>query len=59
MNLAALRERARLYQQVRVFFAERQVLEVETPALSQAGNTDPFIDSFTVNTTAGLRYLQT
>ena len=59
MNLAALRERARLYQQVRVFFAERQVLEVETPALSQAGNTDPFIDSFTVNTVAGLRYLHT
>ena len=59
MNLAALRERARLYQQVRVFFAERQVLEVETPALSQAGNTDPFIDSFTVNTAAGLRYLHT
>ena len=59
MNLVALRERARLYQQVRVFFAERQVLEVETPALSQAGNTDPFIDSFTVNTTTGLRYLHT
>ena len=59
MNLTALCERARLYQQVRVFFAERQVLEVETPALSQAGNTDPFIDSFTVNTTVGLRYLHT
>ncbi len=59
MNLAALRERAQLYQQVRVFFAERKVLEVETPALSQAGNTDPCIDSFTVNTATGLRYLHT
>jgi lysyl-tRNA synthetase class 2 len=59
VNLAALRERAQLYQQVRVFFATRKMLEVETPALSQAGNTDPFIDSFTVNTAAGLRYLHT
>lgn len=59
MNLTALHERARLYQQVRVFFAERSVLEVETPALSQAGNTDPFIDSFSVNTGAGLRWLHT
>lgn len=59
MNLAALHERASLNQQVRVFFAERKVLEVETPALSQAGNTDPFIDSFSVNTPQGLRYLHT
>lgn len=59
MNLTALKERALLYQQMRVFFAERQVLEVETPALSQAGNTDPFIDSFSVNTPQGLRWLHT
>ncbi len=59
MNLAALQERALLNRQVRVFFAERKVLEVETPALSQAGNTDPFIDSFSVNTPQGLRYLHT
>ena len=59
MNLTALQERASLNHQVRVFFAERKVLEVETPALSQAGNTDPFIDSFSVNTPAGLRYLHT
>ncbi|MEZ5451480.1 MAG: hypothetical protein R3E93_01490 [Thiothrix sp.] len=38
MNLTALKERASLYQQVRVFFGQRNVLEVETPALSQAGN---------------------
>jgi len=59
VNLAALQERALLNRQVRVFFAERKVLEVETPALSQAGNTDPFIDSFSVNTPQGLRYLHT
>jgi elongation factor P--(R)-beta-lysine ligase len=44
---AALHLRARLYQRVRAFFAERGVLEVETPILSAAGNTDPNIDSFT------------
>ncbi|MEZ5454460.1 MAG: EF-P lysine aminoacylase EpmA [Thiothrix sp.] len=59
MNLTALKERASLYQQVRVFFGQRNVLEVETPALSQAGNTDPFIDSFSVNTAHGLRWLHT
>ena len=42
----ALQLRARLYALVRVFFAERQVLEVETPILSAAGNTEPNIESF-------------
>lgn len=59
MNLTALKQRAILNQQVRVFFAKRNVLEVETPALSQAGNTDPFIDSFSVKTAHGLRWLHT
>lgn len=59
MNLTALKERAALNRQVRVFFEQRNVLEVETPALSQAGNTDPFIDSFSVNTSQGLRWLHT
>lgn len=38
--------RARLYGLIRIFFAERDVLEVETPILSAAGNTDPNIQSF-------------
>jgi elongation factor P--(R)-beta-lysine ligase len=42
----ALRLRASLYASLRVFFAERGVLEVETPVLSRAGNTDPNIASF-------------
>ena len=42
----ALRLRARLYQWLRDFFAARGVLEVETPVLSAAGNTDPNIESF-------------
>ncbi len=46
-SLASLQLRAQLYALVRVFFAERNVLEVETPILSAAGNTEPNIDSFT------------
>lgn len=42
----ALRLRAQLYATIRAFFAERAVLEVETPILSMAGNTDPNIESF-------------
>lgn len=45
-TLDALRLRARLNAAVRAFFAHRGVLEVETPALSRAGNTDPNIASF-------------
>jgi lysyl-tRNA synthetase class 2 len=45
-TLDFLHARARLYAHVRTFFAERAVLEVETPILSAAGNTDPNIQSF-------------
>ena len=45
-SLEAIRLRARLYAEIRGFFAARGVLEVETPVLSQAGNTDPNIASF-------------
>jgi lysyl-tRNA synthetase class 2 len=43
---ATLELRARLYTQIRAFFAERNVLEVDTPILSEAGNTEPNIESF-------------
>ncbi len=42
----ALRMRARLGALIRDFFSERQVVEVETPILSAAGNTEPNIDGF-------------
>ena len=42
----ALHLRAALYALIRAFFAERGVLEVETPILSEAGNTEPNIESF-------------
>lgn len=43
-----LRLRARLNAAIRTFFAERAVTEVETPVMSQAGNTDPNIASFSL-----------
>lgn len=64
-GLGALRLRARLYALIRGFFAARDVLEVETPILSAAGNTEPNIDSFTTrfsgHRSAGpdLRWLRT
>ncbi len=63
--LDVLRLRARLNALVRAFFAQRDVLEVETPVLSQAGNTEPNIDSFTaafsghVSAGARTRWLRT
>lgn len=44
----ALHLRARLNAAVRRFFDERGVVEVETPVLSRAGNTDPNIASFSL-----------
>ena len=44
-TLAALHRRADMLARVRAFFAERSVLEVETPVLSAAGVTDPQIES--------------
>ncbi len=43
----SLHLRANLYRLIRQFFIERNVLEVETPILSAAGNTEPNIESFT------------
>ncbi|MFZ1640984.1 MAG: EF-P lysine aminoacylase EpmA [Candidatus Contendobacter sp.] len=57
---ATLRLRAELLARVRAFFAAREVLEVETPALSAAAITDPHLTSFgTVYAGPGPRYGQT
>lgn len=44
--IEALRQRARLNALIRDFFAARDVLEVETPIMSAAGNTEPNIEGF-------------
>lgn len=46
-NLELLRLRARVLQDIRLFFAERAVLEVETPLLCHGIGTDPQLDFFT------------
>lgn len=50
-TLAAARQRAAMYATIRHFFAEREVLEVQTPVLSAAGNTDIFLQSVSANVT--------
>lgn len=45
-SLEMLKTRARLLSKLRAFFAEKNILEVQTPVLSQAGNTEPAIETF-------------
>jgi elongation factor P--(R)-beta-lysine ligase len=45
-NLNALHQRQTLNRTIRHYFERAGVLEVETPILSEAGNTDPAIQSF-------------
>lgn len=47
-SIETLRERAQVLAQVRSFFAERSVMEVDTQSISQAAVSDPFIDSLPV-----------
>ena len=48
--------RAQMLQETRAFFLKNKVLEIETPALSQGANTDPFIESINADS---MRYLHT
>ena len=52
--LEVLKLRARLLQEIRVFFSARGVLEVETPLLSSAAVTDPALASFPTRYTGPL-----
>ncbi|KAA6185648.1 EF-P lysine aminoacylase GenX [Thiohalocapsa marina] len=61
--LAVLSRRARMFAAIRALFADRGVLEVETPVLSRHATTDPALASLRLATadpapTSGL-YLQT
>lgn len=54
----ALEQRAKLLWAIREFFAERKVLEVETPVLSPARNSDPNIEPMATEARTP-RYLRT
>jgi lysyl-tRNA synthetase class 2 len=58
---ARLLQRAETYARIRGFFAERGVVEVQTPTLSAAGVTEPALASLTVDVRSlrGRRYLRT
>lgn len=64
-SIENLRKRAELFDYIRDFFKQRDVLEVDTPVMSHCAVSDPFIDSIEVNYQAsvGLKiapmYLQT
>lgn len=62
-DVQALKARAKMYQRIRQFFAERDVLEVETPVLSQAAVTDVHLASVPalrhINGQQHTHYLQT
>lgn len=62
-SLAAIQARAQLYRQLRDFFQQRNVLEVETPIVSQAAVTDVHLASVAVdrhiNGQLKRQYLQT
>jgi lysyl-tRNA synthetase class 2 len=61
-SFGTLRQRAAMLAAIRAFFAARNVLEVETPALSSAGVTDPAIESVTAvvrSLGSAPQYLQT
>ncbi len=46
-SIAALKQRAQIIQQIRTFFAQRNVLEVETPLICEHTVSDPYLNSFT------------
>lgn len=56
-DLELLKLRAQLLSDIRSFFAKKSVLEVETPVLSRAPVSDPYIEPFNLQQSA--HYLQT
>ena len=52
-SLQTLKQRAKLMRQIRQFFEQRDVLEVDTPVLSRRGVTDPHLENLTTSLTAG------
>jgi len=58
-SLNTIQARARLFQQIRSFFAERECLEVDTPLLSISTNTDVNIESIPARNFGADLFLQT
>lgn len=58
-SIQTLQNRARIIKQIRAFFDDLNVIEVETPLLGRYGVTDPFIDNIQASCQERTRYLQT
>jgi lysyl-tRNA synthetase class 2 len=58
-NLETIKERARILQKIRAFFFKSDCLEVTTPLLNQASNTDIHIESIIALHSTQRFYLQT
>lgn len=58
-TMATLCKRAALLQQIRQFFSERDVMEVDTPLLGPHGNPAPYIQQLTTQINNQTYYLQT
>ena len=58
-SFETIRKRAGIYQQIRAFFSTRGILEVDTPLLSKATNTDTQIASIKAFNQGEELYLQT
>lgn len=59
VSIDTLKKRAVLIANIRAFFVERDVLEVETPLMSRAAITNPYIESFSLDDAKATWYLQT
>ena len=59
VTIENLQQRARIYGAIRTFFADRGVLEVETPLLSKTTNPDPQVASMLAHNQGQALYLQT
>ena len=58
-QIETLKQRARILQNVRAFFAERNVLEVQVPSITSASVTEVHIDSIPIELLSGKAYLHT
>ncbi len=58
-SIESLKKRSNVLQKIRHFFMSRDVLEVETPLMSHATVTDPYLHSFPVRASDKTYYLQT